>query len=100
MKGLPDISFEHIVIVVPIHVASAHDGPPGQFGMTGVNLVRQAAGSFGDDFERAGDRVKGFTVFLESFKGKPLDKLARIKRIALSELCVGFCRNRRASWVF
>jgi len=21
-------------------------------------------------------------------------------RVALSELCVGFCRNRRASWVF
>src|SRR3954454_8321198 len=57
--GTPDEGFGHVVVLVPVDIAAAHDGAPRQFQMAGARSFVQAAAGFGNDFQASGDGVEG-----------------------------------------
>jgi hypothetical protein len=65
LNDLPNNLYVDAEIIVNDTIPQTDDFTPLDFGMLGLEILRQAIGGFADDFQITDDRVDGFIVFYE-----------------------------------
>src|SRR5918996_1691610 len=71
LDDLPNNLYINVEIIVNDAISQANDSAPLDLDVLGSEILRQAVGSFADDFQIADDRVDGLIVFYESVVIQP-----------------------------
>ena len=74
LDRFPDISRGDVLIIMPIDIARTRHLFPRDCRMPELQVIRQAARRFGNDFEAAGDSIDGTRIGNKARASEPQDK--------------------------